>query len=185
MDVRTVGAGGGSIATVAEITGALRVGPESAGATPGPVCYPNGGTYPTVTDAFAALGYLPPALLGGTFQLDISKARSAIEEFIANPMKISMEEAAEGIIRIATEKMYGNLRSVSVEKGKDPRQFHLVSFGGAGGLVACALSELCGTAYPTIVPPSPGGTLLRTVPIALYLLIYSSSVCFGRCFDCR
>ncbi|TFK42837.1 Hydantoinase/oxoprolinase-domain-containing protein [Crucibulum laeve] len=156
LDVRTVGAGGGSIASVAEITGALRVGPDSAGAQPGPACYAQGGIYPTVTDAFAVLGYLPTALLGGSFQLDMSKAKTAIEKFISEPMNLSVFEAAEGIVRITTEKMYGSLRSVSVEKGKDPRLFHLVSFGGAGGLVACELSKLCGTAYPTIIPPSPG-----------------------------
>ncbi|KAF9002016.1 5-oxoprolinase [Cyathus striatus] len=156
LDVRTVGAGGGSIATVAEFTGALRVGPESAGATPGPACYSKGGALPTVTDAFAVLGWLPPALLGGSFQLNIDEAMKAVHAHVATPMNLSIFEAAEGIIRIAVEKMYGSLRSVGVEKGKDPRQFHLVSFGGAGGLVACQLSMLCGTSYPTIVPPSPG-----------------------------
>jgi 5-oxoprolinase (ATP-hydrolysing) len=134
--VRTVGAGGGSLAAVASITGALRVGPASAGAVPGPVCYGRGGTEPTVTDAFAALGYLPPALAGG-LKVDTGAARTAIEEHVAKKMGLSVEEAAEGILRIAVEKMYGSLRSVSVEKGKDPRVFHLVAFGGAGALVAC------------------------------------------------
>ncbi|KAG7092203.1 hypothetical protein E1B28_008571 [Marasmius oreades] len=156
IDVRTVGAGGGSIATIAEITGALRVGPESAGANPGPVCYSKGGKSPTVTDALAVLGYLPSALLGGTFSLDISSARDAIENDIAKPTGLTLHAAAEGIIKIAVEKMYGSLRSVSVEKGKDPRDFHLVAFGGAGPLVVCQLSDLCGTSYPAIVPPSPG-----------------------------
>ncbi|KAF8892688.1 Hydantoinase/oxoprolinase-domain-containing protein [Infundibulicybe gibba] len=156
VDVRTVGAGGGSIATVTEITGALRVGPESAGADPGPACYSKGGKHPTVTDAFAVLGYLPPALLGGAFKLDPVASRNAIEHYVAKPMGLTVLEAAEGIVRIATEKIYGSLRSISVEKGKDPRDYNLVSFGGAGGLLACELSKLCGTKYPVIVPPSPG-----------------------------
>ena len=159
MDVRTVGAGGGSIAFVAEMTGALRVGPESAGAVPGPACYNKGGIKPTVTDAFAVLGYLPPALLGGSFRLDISAAYQSIEENIVKPMGLgSVVEAAEGIIRITLERMYGSLRSVSVEKGKNPGDYHLVSFGGAGGLVACDLAKLCEVKYPIIIPPSPGGT---------------------------
>ncbi|KAL0071634.1 hypothetical protein AAF712_001491 [Marasmius tenuissimus] len=177
IDVRTVGAGGGSIATVAEVTGALRVGPESAGANPGmhrrilfpevhvliylfcilgPICYSKGGKAPTVTDALAVLGYLPPALLGGTFALDIPAAREAIENQIAKPTGLTIHAAAEGIIKIAVEKMYGSLRGVSVERGKDPRDFHLVAFGGAGPSVVCHLAKLCGTSYPAIVPPSPG-----------------------------
>jgi 5-oxoprolinase (ATP-hydrolysing) len=111
-----------------------------------------------VTDAFAILGYLPAALLGGSFHLDVDAAYKSIEENIVKPMKLgSVVEAAEGIIRITLERMYGSLRSVSVEKGKDPRDYHLVSFGGAGGLVACDLAKLCGVKYPLIVPPSPGG----------------------------
>ncbi|KAF9264931.1 hypothetical protein L218DRAFT_958096 [Marasmius fiardii PR-910] len=156
IDVRTVGAGGGSIATVASITGALRVGPESSGASPGPVCYSKGGSLPTVTDALAVLGYLPPALLDGSFSLDIPAAREAIRAKVAELTGLGVKEAAEGILRIAIEKMYGSLRSVSVEKGKDPREFHLVAFGGAGPSVVCMLSELCGTKYPAIVPVSPG-----------------------------
>ncbi|KAF7777449.1 hypothetical protein Agabi119p4_3521 [Agaricus bisporus var. burnettii] len=157
IDVRTVGAGGGSIASVAEITGALRVGPESAGAIPGPACYSKGGNKATVTDALAVLGYLPPALLGGSFHLDVNAAFKVIEENIVKPMKLATAvEAAEGIIRIALEKVHGSLRSVSVEKGKDPRDYNLVSFGGAGGLVACELAKICGVAYPLIIPPSPG-----------------------------
>jgi 5-oxoprolinase (ATP-hydrolysing) len=138
--VRTVGAGGGSLAVVASITGALRVGPESAGAVPGPACYSQGGTRPTVTDAFAVLGYLP-AMLASGLQIDFVAAHKAIETHVAQPMGLSVEAAAEGILRIAIEKMYGSLRSVSVEKGKDPRDFHLVAFGGAGALVACEVSR--------------------------------------------
>uniref|UniRef100_A0A0W0FFU6 PI-PLC Y-box domain-containing protein n=1 Tax=Moniliophthora roreri TaxID=221103 RepID=A0A0W0FFU6_MONRR len=156
IDVRTVGAGGGSIATVAEITGALRVGPESAGASPGPICYSKGGDSPTVTDALAVLGYLPPALLGGSFALDIPAAEAAIKQKVATPLGLSVHAAAEGIVKIAVEKMYGSLRGVSVEKGKDSRDFHLVAFGGAGPSVVCHLATLCGTSYPAIIPPSPG-----------------------------
>ncbi|KAJ7595975.1 Hydantoinase/oxoprolinase-domain-containing protein [Mycena floridula] len=155
IDVRTVGAGGGSIASVAPLTKALRVGPESAGALPGPACYSKGGERPTVTDACAVLGYLPLALLGGSFKLDIEAACTAINKHIAEPMGLSLEEAAEGIIKIAAERMYGSLRSVSVEKGQDPREFSLVAFGGAGGLFVCELASLCGS-YPAIVPPAPG-----------------------------
>ncbi|KAF9066838.1 Hydantoinase/oxoprolinase-domain-containing protein [Rhodocollybia butyracea] len=155
VDVRTVGAGGGSIAQVASITGALRVGPESAGARPGPACYSQGGVLPTVTDACAALGYLPPALLGGSFKLDITAARTAVESHVARPMGLSIEDAAEGILKLAVERMYGSLRSVSVEKGKDMRNFALVAFGGAGGMLACQIAYLC-QSYPSIVPPSPG-----------------------------
>ncbi|KAF5376570.1 hypothetical protein D9757_008258 [Collybiopsis confluens] len=149
VDVRTVGAGGGSIAQVATITGALRVGPESAGAMPGPACYSKGGIFPTVTDACAVLGYLPPALLGGTFKLDIPAARTAIETHIANPMNLSVEAAAEGILKLAVERMYGSLRSVNM------RKFALVAFGGAGGMLACHVAILC-QSYPAIIPPSPG-----------------------------
>ena len=112
------------------------MGPDSAGASPGPACYGQGGLTPTVTDAFAVLGYLPPTLASG-LKIDISAARNAIQEYVAKPMRLPVTEAAEGILRIAMEKMYGSLRGVSVEKGKDPRAFHLVAFGGAGALVAC------------------------------------------------
>jgi 5-oxoprolinase (ATP-hydrolysing) len=103
------------------------------------------------------LGYLPPALLGGSFALDVPAAEAAIEEQIAKPLGLSVYAAAEGIVKIAVERMYGSLRSVSVEKGKDPRDFHLVAFGGAGPSVVSHLAQLCGTSYPAIVPPSPGG----------------------------
>lgn len=143
---------------MAEITGALRVGPESAGAVPGPACYKKGGNKATVTDALAVLGYLPQALLGGSFHLDVGAAFKVIEETVVKPMKLATAvEAAEGIVRIALEKVHGSLRSVSVEKGKDPRDYNLVSFGGAGGLIACELAKICGAAYPIIIPPSPGG----------------------------
>jgi len=109
------------------MTGALRVGPESAGAVPGPACSNKGGIKPTVTGAFAVLGHLPPALFCGSFRPDISAAHQSIEENIVKPMGLdSVVEAAEGIIRITLERLYGSLRSVSVEKGE-------VNLGGAGG----------------------------------------------------
>lgn len=105
VDVRTVGAGGGSIAKVPEITKALRVGPESAGAVPGPACYGKGGSSATVTDANAVLGYLPKHLLGGTFSLDLDAARKAVQK-VGDDLKVGLYEAAEGILRLSTETMY-------------------------------------------------------------------------------
>jgi 5-oxoprolinase (ATP-hydrolysing) len=104
VDVRTVGAGGGSLANVPQITKALRVGPESAGAVPGPACYSKGGLQATVTDANAVLGYLPEYLLGGAFKLDLEAARNAVQ-LIADDLKVGLFEAAEGILKIANETM--------------------------------------------------------------------------------
>ena len=155
VDVRTVGAGGGSIAHVPELTKALRVGPQSAGADPGPAAYGNGGTEPTVTDANVVLGYLPGALAGGEVSLDVDASRTAVAT-IADAIGLgSPEEAASGIVDIVNENMFGALRLVSVQQGYDPRDFALVSFGGAGPLHANALGRLTG-AWPVIVPPSPG-----------------------------
>lgn len=154
VDVRTVGAGGGSIAIYNDFTKQLRVGPESSGANPGPAAYGKGGTQATVTDANLVLGYLPSKLLGGTFQLDIAAAGAAVES-IAKQMGMEITAAAEGIIDLVNEAMHGALRLVSVEQGFDPRDFALVAFGGAGPLHANALGKLLG-AWPVIVPPSPG-----------------------------
>ena len=154
VDVRTVGAGGGSIARVAELTKALRVGPESAGARPGPACYSKGGTEATVTDANAVLGYLPKQLLGGSFALDVDAATKAVQK-VADDLGIGPYEAAEGILKISNETMYGTLRHVTVEQGYDPREFSLVAFGGAGPLHANSLGKLLGS-FPVIIPPSPG-----------------------------
>jgi N-methylhydantoinase A len=155
VDVRTVGAGGGSIAHVPELTRALRVGPQSAGADPGPVAYGHGGTEPTVTDANLVLGYLPASLAGGEITLDAAAARAAVQQ-VADAMGLpSAEAAAAGIIDIVNENMLGGLRLVSVQQGFDPRDFALVAFGGAGPLHANALGRLTG-AWPVIVPPSPG-----------------------------
>lgn len=154
VDVRTVGAGGGSIAHVPELTRALRVGPQSAGAEPGPAAYGKGGTEPTVTDANVVLGYLPSALAGGEITLDREAARAAVGK-VADAMGLSVEAAAAGIVDIVNENMLGGLRLVSVQQGFDPRDFALVAFGGAGPLHANALGRLTG-AWPVIVPPSPG-----------------------------
>jgi N-methylhydantoinase A len=155
VDVRTVGAGGGSIAHVPQLTRALRVGPQSAGAEPGPAAYGKGGTEPTVTDANVVLGYLPASLAGGEITLDRQAARAAVQT-VADAMGLaSAEAAAAGIIDIVNENMLGGLRLVSVQQGFDPRDFALVAFGGAGPLHANALGRLTG-AWPVIVPPSPG-----------------------------
>ena len=154
LDVRSVGAGGGSIAKVPAVTRALRVGPESAGAEPGPAAYGRGGALPTVTDANVVLGYLPVDLLGGEMKLDRKAAQSAVET-IAAALGIGLMEAAAGIIDVVNEHMFGALRLVSVEQGYDPRGFALVAFGGAGPLHANALGALLGC-WPVIIPPSPG-----------------------------
>ncbi|KAJ1327652.1 5-oxoprolinase (ATP-hydrolyzing) [Microdochium nivale] len=154
VDVRTVGAGGGSIAQYVDLTASMRVGPESAGASPGPACYQKGGDKPTVTDANLTLGYLPDKLLGGDFQLDVEAAVAACKS-VAEQMGISSEQTAEGIINLVNETMYGALRQVSVEQGYDPRDFALVAFGGAGPLHANAVGKLLG-AWPVIIPQAPG-----------------------------
>ncbi len=154
LDIRTVGAGGGSIAHVPELTRALRVGPESAGAVPGPVAYGRGGELPTVTDANVVLGYLPEALLGGTFKLDRDGAKAAVQT-VADGLGIGLMEAAAGIIDIVNENMFGALRLVSVQQGYDPRDFALMGFGGAGPLHANAVGKLM-QSWPVVIPPSPG-----------------------------
>src|SRR4029453_17037005 len=155
VNVHTVGAGGGPIAHVPGLTKALRVGPQSAGAEPGPAAYGKGGTEPTVTDANVVLGHLPPSLLGGEMELDADAARVAVQK-VADAMGLdSVEQAAEGILAIVNENMAGALRLVSVQRGHDPRDFALVAYGGAGPLHANALAKLMGS-FPVIVPPAPG-----------------------------
>jgi N-methylhydantoinase A len=154
LDVKTVGAGGGSIAYVPELTGALRVGPQSAGAVPGPVAYGKGGELPTVTDANVVLGYLPENLLGGSFKLDREGATRAVQT-IADALKIDLMAAARGIIDIVNENMFGALRMISVQQGYDPRHFALMGFGGAGPLHVNAVARLMGS-WPAISPVSPG-----------------------------
>ena len=155
VDVRTVGAGGGSIAFIPELTKALRVGPESAGAVPGPACYMKGGEQPTVCDANVVLCYLPSDVqLGGKMEINREASVAAVQS-VADAMGIDFMAAAEGIIKIVNESMFGALRLVSVEQGYDPRDFALVGFGGAGPLHANALGILT-DAWPVIIPPGPG-----------------------------
>ena len=151
IDIHTIGAGGGSIAWVDE-GGALRVGPHSARAHPGPACYGFGGHEPTVTDADVVLGYLNPAsFLGGTMRLDAAAAERAIESRIAEPLGMSVLEAAGGIFRIVNNSMSNSVRQVSLAKGYDPRDFALTAFGGAGAVHAGALVDALG--IRTIVVP--------------------------------
>lgn len=154
LDVKTVGAGGGSIAHVPELTKALRVGPESAGAVPGPACYGRGGEQATVTDANVVLGNLPRALLGGDFELDRDASVKAVK-IVADGLGLSLEAAAQGILDIVNENMFGALRMISVEQGYDPRDFALMAFGGAGALHANAVAKLLGS-WPVVIPNAPG-----------------------------
>jgi len=157
IDVNAVGAGGGSIARL-DAGGGLRVGPESAGADPGPACYGRGGTEPTVTDASVVLGLLDPDYFaGGTLRLDPDLAAKAIEMAIARPMGLSVHEAALGIHRIANAQMAEGIRLVSVKRGIDPRDYALLPFGGAGALHATALAEELG--IDTIIFPRYPGVL--------------------------
>jgi len=154
VGVHTVGAGGGSIAWI-DAGGALRVGPQSAGANPGPACYGHGGAEPTVTDANVVLGRIAPdTKLGGRLLLDREAAEYAVEA-LADPLGMSMIDTALGIVRIAEEVMTGAIRTVSVEQGSDPRGAHLVAFGGAGGLHATSLARSLGMAG-VVIPPFGG-----------------------------
>ena len=156
VDMHTIGAGGGSIAYLDD-GGLLQVGPQSAGAIPGPACYGKGGEKPTVTDANAVLGRLrPDAFLGGRMALDIDAAKQAISS-LAQPLKFSIEETALGILQVANQHMIRALRVISVERGLDPRNFTLCCFGGAGGLHVCALAQAL--SIPTVLAPIHGGVL--------------------------
>ena len=155
MDIHTIGAGGGSIAWI-DSGGALRVGPQSAGAEPGPACYQAGGTEPTVTDANLVLGRLSTdSLLGGAITLDPAAARSVIEEKIAARLGCAVEEAAEGIIRVINASMTAAIRKLTVERGYDPRPFTLVPFGGAGPLHGVELARELGI-RDVVIPLAPG-----------------------------
>ena len=153
IDIHTIGAGGGSIARFGA-DGLLKVGPDSAGAEPGPACYGKGGTEATVSDANVILGRLPTELLGGAMKLDRDKAAAAIEP-IARRLETSIEAAAMGIIRIANANMMRAIRTVSIERGHDPRPFMLMPFGGAGALHAVEIAEDLGM-RGILVPPAPG-----------------------------
>lgn len=156
VDMHTIGAGGGSIAMV-DAGGLLNVGPQSAGANPGPACYGKGGVQPTVTDANLVLGRLrADGFLGKGMALDIGAARQAMQK-VALPLGLSIEEAALGVVRIANEHMVRALRKISVQRGHDPADFVLTCFGGAGGLHICALADALRT--PRAIAPVYGGVL--------------------------
>lgn len=154
VDVRTIGAGGSSIAYVDE-GGALKVGPESAGAVPGPACYGRGGTQPTVTDASLVLGYLNPETFAGGLSIDVGKSREAIDQHVARPLGLDIAAAALGIHAIVNSNMAQTLRLVSIKRGHDPRDFTLIAFGGAGPLQGGRLAEQA-SIRKVLVPPTPG-----------------------------
>ena len=157
IDIHTLGAGGGSIAWI-DAGGALRAGPRSAGAVPGPACYGRGGKEPTVTDANLVLGRLNPEyFLGGEIPLDVGAARTAIADRIAAPLGIGTEQAAEGVVQVINATMVRGMRAVSVEKGFDPREFVLVAFGGGGPVHAADLARDFGTPE-VLIPLAPGVT---------------------------
>ena len=155
VDLAEVSAGGGSIAWV-DPAGALRVGPRSAGAEPGPVCYDRGGVEPTVTDANLLLGRLDAtSLLGGDLPIDFSSAERAIAQRVAEPLGLDVQDAAAAVIDIVNNAMAEALRTVSLERGHDPREFSLIAFGGAGPLHAIALAEEL-EIEEVVIPPAPG-----------------------------
>ena len=155
VDLAEISAGGGSIAWV-DPAGALRVGPQSAGAVPGPVCYGQGGTDPTVTDANLLLGRLDAtSLLGGALPIDYDRARAALAERVADPLGLSVDDAAAAVIRVVNNAMAEALRIVSVERGHDARDFALICFGGAGPLHAAALADELDI-RDVVAPPAPG-----------------------------
>jgi N-methylhydantoinase A len=175
LDIHTVGAGGGSIARFDE-AGALRVGPESAGADPGPICYGRG-TQPTVTDANLILGRLQAdCFLGGDFRLDVERTHRMLEEWLKNAgSKLSVERFAAGVVRVVNATMEKAIRVVSIERGYDAREFSLVAFGGAGGLHACELAESLGIPR-VIVPALPGALSAYGILVSDVVRDYSRTV---------
>ena len=153
IDVVTVGAGGGSIAWISP-EGTLKVGPKSAGADPGPMCYGMGGDAPTITDAHVLLGRIPPYLLGGEVPLDVDLARTGLAD-LGGKLGLSAEVAATGVLEISAWNQANALRQVTVKRGLDVREFHLVSFGGSGSLLACRLADILGL-RGVVVPLNPG-----------------------------
>lgn len=175
IDIDAIGAGGGSIAYL-DGGGAFRVGPRSAGAVPGPACYGNGGTEPTVTDAQVALGRLDEEqFLGGDLTIDADKARKAIQDHIAKPMGLSVEDAALGILKIVNNNMALAINGNSVAKGIDPRGFTLMGFGGAGPLHAVALAEMI-KAKDVVSPVQPGITAAMGLLVTDLQYEYTRSV---------
>lgn len=155
IDIETIGTGGGSIAWISR-EGHLKVGPRSAGAEPGPMCYPNGGDEPTITDANLVLGRIPPALIGGGIALDVARSRAGIAALAERlPGAMSAEQLAHGIIEIANWSQANAIRQMTIQRGIDPRAFALLSFGGAGPAQSPAVMDLLGM-KACIVPPNPG-----------------------------
>ena len=155
LDIKTIGTGGGSIAYRTR-TGQLKVGPRSAGAEPGPMCYPNGGDEPTITDANLVLGRLPAALIGGGIKLNVERARKGLEALAASlPGNLNPEQLADGIIEIANWDQANAIRQMTIQRGIDPADFALLSFGGSGPAQSAAVMELMDM-KTTIVPPNPG-----------------------------
>ena len=155
IDLAEVGAGGGSLVWI-DGGGSLQIGPESAGALPGPVCYDKGGERPTLTDANVVLGYINPKhLIGGALPLNAVKARQAFEDKVAKPLGLALETAAYGAHQIAASNMIRAIKSVSTERGRDPREFALFAFGGNGPLFACGMARALGISR-IVVPPSAG-----------------------------
>jgi N-methylhydantoinase A len=155
VDIETIGAGGGSIAYLDE-AGAFRVGPKSAGATPGPIAYDRGGTEPTVTDAHVALGRVRPEFfLGGEMDLSVEAPKNAIKEQLAEPLGMETTEAAAGLLQIVNNNMANAIRSKTIQKGRDPEKFTLVSFGGAGPMHAADIARELSIPR-TLIPASPG-----------------------------
>jgi len=153
IDVVTVGAGGGSIGWISP-EGTLKVGPQSAGADPGPICYGHGGTEPTITDAHLVLGRIPPHLLGGEIPLDVSAAKAGVTE-LAGKLGLDLEACASGILEISAWNQANALRQVTVKRGLDVRDFPMVTFGGSGSLLACRLMDILNLPA-VLVPPNPG-----------------------------
>ncbi len=175
LDIHTVGAGGGSLARF-DAGGILRVGPESAGADPGPICYGRG-TQPTVTDANLLLGRLQPTrFLGGDFTLDLGRTRRITREWLKQQgSSMSLEKFAAGVVRVVNATMEKAIRVVSIERGRDPREFALVAFGGAGGLHACALAEALSIPH-VIVPALPGALSALGILVSDVVKDYSRTV---------
>src|SRR5450631_751431 len=155
IDIKTIGTGGGSIAWISR-EGHLKVGPRSAGAEPGPMCYPNGGGEPTITDANLVLGRIPPSLIGGGIELDVGRARGGIAALAERLLgSMGVEQLASGIIEIANWSQANAIRQMTIQRGIDPRAFALLSFGGAGPAQSAAVMELLAM-KACIVPPNPG-----------------------------
>jgi N-methylhydantoinase A len=175
LDIHTVGAGGGSLARF-DAAGAMRVGPESAGADPGPICYGRG-TQPTVTDANLILGRLrPDRFLGGEFTLDIERTRKLLAQWLKQQKSdLTLEQFASGVVRVVNSTMEKAIRVVSIERGYDPRDFTLVAFGGAGGLHACELASALGIPR-VIIPALPGALSAYGILVSDVVKDYSRTV---------